>query len=179
MTQKKSDAETKTSEQKRADFIRNLAELLNETNLSEIEYDEPGGFRLRLARQMMAAPLPPAVMMPNFAPQAAPAALPSLPDAAQTPPPALQGGGVAHGHERLGVVTSPMVGTVYLSPEPGVEPFVKLGDIVNEGQTLLIIEAMKVMNPFQAPHKGKITEIIVKDSQPVEFGEALIVISPV
>ncbi|MDI9349122.1 MAG: acetyl-CoA carboxylase biotin carboxyl carrier protein [Candidatus Symbiobacter sp.] len=151
-----------------ADFIRSLAELLNETNLSEIEYEEPGGFRLRLGRTIMAAPTL------TYAPPPPPdhAAPVSAPPPPQVIAPAL------HPVERIGMITSPMVGTVYLSAEPGAEAFVKIGDMVSEGQTLLIIEAMKVMNPFQAPYKGKVSEIIVKDGQPVEFGEALIVITP-
>ena len=173
MTQKKPDADVKSSELNRSKFIRNLAELLNETNLSEIEYDEPGGFRLRLARTVMAAPMG-AQMVHHIA--APPSSVPQhhAESPAHSPAPAA----IPHAIERIGVITSPMVGTVYLSSEPGADAFVKIGDTVSEGQTLLIIEAMKVMNPFQAPYKGKVSEIVVKDGQPVEFGEALIVITP-
>ncbi|MCX8506718.1 MAG: acetyl-CoA carboxylase biotin carboxyl carrier protein [Alphaproteobacteria bacterium] len=169
MTQKKPDADVKSSELNRSKFIRTLAELLNETNLSEIEYDEPGGFRLRLARTIMAAPMAAPVVHHVAAP---PMTAPQQPN--ESPAPAA----IPHAIERIGVITSPMVGTVYLSSEPGADAFVKIGDTVSEGQTLLIIEAMKVMNPFQAPYKGKVSEIVVKDGQPVEFGEALIVITP-
>ncbi|HEY9233558.1 MAG TPA: biotin/lipoyl-containing protein, partial [Phenylobacterium sp.] len=82
----------------------------------------------------------------------------------------------AEPQRRGDVVNSPMVGTVYLQPEPGALPFVKVGDTVTAGQTLMIVEAMKTMNPIPAPRGGKITEVIVQDAQPVEFGEPLIVI---
>ncbi|HEX3672700.1 MAG TPA: acetyl-CoA carboxylase biotin carboxyl carrier protein subunit, partial [Rhizomicrobium sp.] len=76
-----------------------------------------------------------------------------------------------------GAVTSPMVGTVYVAPEPGKPPFVKVGDTVKEGDTLLIVEAMKTMNPILAPRAGKITEICIRDAQPVEFGQSLMILS--
>ena len=83
---------------------------------------------------------------------------------------------VADPAKHPGAVTSPMVGTAYLAPEPGAAPFVKVGDRVNKGQTVLIIEAMKVMNPIQAPVAGTVKDILIADGQPVEFGEAMLII---
>jgi acetyl-CoA carboxylase biotin carboxyl carrier protein len=136
------------------DAIRKLAELLNETGLSEIEIQDDDRC-LRVSRQ--AAPLQASV--PSPAP-AAPAPAPEAPAGGPHP----------------GAVTSPMVGTVYLAPEPGHKPFVQVGDTVREGQTLLIIEAMKVMNNLPSPRSGKVTAVLVEDGMPVEFGEQLIVI---
>jgi len=138
------------------DLIRRLAALLEETGLSEIEY-EANGQRVRVGRQAApAAARAPAVPAP--APQVDPAP--------------------ASGAEAVpaDAVTSPMVGTVYTSPEPGTPAFVKVGDSVTEGQTLLIIEAMKVMNPLASPRAGKITRIMITDGQPVEFGEPLLIV---
>lgn len=138
--------------------IRELAELLSETGLTEIEL-ESGGTRLRVARQ--------GVPVMHAAPVAvAPAAAAAAPAEAAAPKGPAQGG-----------VTSPMVGTVYVSPSPGAPPFVKVGDTVKEGDTLLIVEAMKTMNPITAPRSGKVSEICVTDAQPVEFGQTLLVIS--
>lgn len=141
------------------DLIRKLADLLRETGLNEIEFAE-GDKRLRLTRSAPAAAhvvhsAAPAVPAPASAASAAPAAK-----------------GAAH----PGAVTSPMVGTAYAAPEPGSAPFVKVGDTVKAGQTILIIEAMKVMNPIKAPRGGTVTEVMVSDAQPVEFGEILMVI---
>jgi acetyl-CoA carboxylase biotin carboxyl carrier protein len=138
-------------------LIRKLAELLEQTGLTEIEY-ENGPQRIRVNKQMLAAA---AAAAPATAVAAAPAAAPVK--AASEGPPA-------------GAVTSPMVGTVYLSPEPGASPFVKIGDRVNKGQTLLIIEAMKVMNPIPASAGGTVREILISDGRPVEYGEVLMVI---
>ncbi|HEY0836331.1 MAG TPA: acetyl-CoA carboxylase biotin carboxyl carrier protein [Azospirillum sp.] len=136
------------------DLIRKLADLLRETGLNEIEFAE-GEKRIRVTR---GAPASAAV---HLAPAAAPvAAAAPAPVSAQHP----------------GAVTSPMVGTAYLAPEPGSAPFVRVGDPVKAGQTLLIIEAMKVMNPIKAPRGGTLTEITIGDAQPVEFGEVLMVI---
>ncbi|HWU27177.1 MAG TPA: acetyl-CoA carboxylase biotin carboxyl carrier protein [Rhizomicrobium sp.] len=144
-----------------ADVIRELAKLLTETGLTEIEVEQ-GGQRVRVARHagLFAAQM--------AAGQAAPAALPTGPAEAtpvkrETPP--------------AGTVTSPMVGTVYVAPEPGKPAFVKVGDAVKEGDTLLIVEAMKTMNPIVAPRAGTVSDICIQDAQPVEFGQALIVIS--
>ena len=134
-------------------LVRKLAELLQETGLNEIEY-ENGAQRIRVNRGgpiVTAAPAAPVIAAAGAATTAA----------AQPPP---------------GAVTSPMVGTAYLSSEPGSAPFVKVGDRVDTGQTLLIIEAMKVMNPIAAPHDGTVTEILVQDGRPVEYDEVLMVI---
>jgi len=137
------------------DLIRHLAALLEETGLSEIEF-EANGQRIRVGRNEppMAGWTPPA--------QPATAVAPAAARAADSVP--------------AGAVTAPMVGTVYTCPEPGAPPFVKLGDTVSEGQTLLIIEAMKVMNPLASPRAGKIARIMIADGQPVEFGEPLLII---
>ena len=139
-------------------LIRKLADLLKETGLNEIEY-ESGPQRIRVNRgQAHGAVLAPAV--------AAPAALvaPSAPPAAAVDGPP------------DGAVTSPMVGTVYLAAEPGAAPFVKVGDLVKAGQTLLIIEAMKVMNPITATAAGTVQQILIENAQPVEFDQPLIVV---
>jgi len=138
-------------------LIRRLAALLDETGLSEIEF-EAEGQRIRVGRAPAAAVAPAPIV-------AAPA------PAAPAPAP----GGAAEAAP-AGSVVSPMVGTVYLAAEPGGTPFVKVGDEVRQGQTLLIIEAMKVMNPLTSPRAGKVTRIFVRDGQPVEFGEPLIAI---
>lgn len=140
--------------------IKQLASLLDETGLSEIEIEQNGS-RVRVARYgggELAMPLHTAA--PRTAPVEPPAADPGAKPSGPHP----------------GTLTSPMVGTAYLSPAPGAAPFVKQGDTVKEGQTLLIVEAMKTMNPISAPKAGTIIEIIVRDSQPVEFGEPLLVI---
>ncbi|HEX3808521.1 MAG TPA: acetyl-CoA carboxylase biotin carboxyl carrier protein [Rhizomicrobium sp.] len=142
--------------------IRELAELLEETGLTEIEIEQ-GGQRLRVSRQT-------APVYHGAAPMAAAPA----PAAAATPATAVS---EAPKRDPANTVNSPMVGTVYVSPEPGKPAFVKVGDSVKEGATLLIVEAMKTMNPILAPKSGTVTEICVKDAQPIEFGQALLVIS--
>jgi acetyl-CoA carboxylase biotin carboxyl carrier protein len=137
--------------------IRELAHLLTETGLTEIEIEQAGQ-RVRVAR--MGAPM----AMHAVAAPAAAAALPAADTAKKD------------GHA-AGTVTSPMVGTVYISPEPGKPPFVKVGDRVKEGDTLLIVEAMKTMNPILAPRGGTISEICIQDSQPVEFGQSLVILN--
>lgn len=141
--------------------IRELAELLTETGLTEIEVEQ-GGARLRVARQVVNSYVSDAPMRVAAAP-AAPAGEAPAPAKPKGPP--------------AGAVPSPMVGTVYVSPEPGKPPFVKVGDKVSEGDTLLIVEAMKTMNPIAAPKAGTITEICVNDAEPVEFGQTLVVIA--
>ena len=136
------------------ELIRELAKLLTETGLTEIEIEQNGS-RLRVARQLTAS-------FVSEGPRAAAAPVPGEAPKAKGP--------------AAGTVPSPMVGTIYLAPEPGKPAFVKVGDKVNEGDTLLIVEAMKTMNPIQAPRSGTITEIYVKDSEPVEFGQPLLVI---
>lgn len=141
--------------------LRRLAAILEDTGLTEIEV-EAGDHRMRVAKApapvQAAAPLPAA--MPGAMPGAAPAAA-SAPCAV-----------AESGH----TVASPMVGTAYLASEPGAKPFVQVGDSVAEGQTLLIIEAMKVMNTLPAPRAGRVVRIHVQDGQPVEFGEPLLVL---
>ena len=140
-------------------LIRRLAALLEETGLSEIEY-EAEGRRIRVARGAGTASGAANAPSSAPAPQAEPAT--SAPEGEEALPP--------------GAVTSPMVGTVYTAAEPGAPPLVKVGDSVKEGQTLLIIEAMKVMNPLASPRAGTVTRILVADGQPVEFGELLLII---
>jgi len=138
------------------DLVRKLAGLLDETGLSEIEF-AAGDRRIRVTRQIMAA----------AAPTAAPAAVAAMAAADPGAPAALPDG----------AVPSPMVGMVYLAPEPGGPPYVRAGDSVAEGDTLLIIEAMKVMNPIRAPRAGVVQQVVVKDAQPVEYGDVLMVIT--
>ena len=136
-----------------SDLIRELAAILDETGLTEIEISD-NGQGLRVSRAGTAAPV---------------AAAPAAPAAADaTPPPAAVD---------VDAITSPMVGTVYLAPQPGDPPFVQPGNTVAQGQTLVIIEAMKVMNPIQAPRAGTVKAIMVDDAQPVEFGDPLVVLA--
>ncbi len=147
------------------EMIRELADLLKETELNEIEV-ETEEFKIRVARGTGGGAMAyaPAALAP-----AAPAA--PAPAAAEASAPA-----PADLSKHPGAVTSPMVGTVYVSPEPGAPPFVQVGASVSQGDTLLIVEAMKTMNPIPAPKSGTVKEILVQDAQPVEFGEVLIVI---
>ena len=155
-----------------ATLVRQLAEILKDTDLTEIEV-ERDELRIRVAREitMAAAPMQYAVAPQAAAPVAAPA--PAAPAPAAGAMPSDPATIVAKSGED---VKSPMVGTVYLSPAPGADPFVKAGDKVKKGQTLLIIEAMKTMNPIPAPRDGVVQEIVVGDAQPVEFGERLAVL---
>ncbi|WP_454760085.1 acetyl-CoA carboxylase biotin carboxyl carrier protein [Caulobacter segnis] len=152
-----------------ARLVRKLADILKDTGLSEIEV-EHAGLKIRVARELHAAPVNYVqAAAPTYAPAPvaapAPAAAPAAAEAAPAPAAA-----------RGDAVKSPMVGTVYMSPQPGADAFIKVGDTVSAGQTLLIVEAMKTMNPISAPKAGKIVEILVEDAQPVEFGEPLVVI---
>lgn len=140
-----------------AEAIRQLASLLDETGLNEIEYDT-GSFRVRLSRGGAVVHAAPAAV-----------AAPAAPVAAAAP-------AVAAGGDHPGAVKAPMVGVTYLSPEPGAAPFVQPGQTVSEGQTLMLIEAMKTFNPVRAPRSGKVTAMLVTDGQPVEFGEPLAII---
>ena len=152
-----------------ARLVRKIADILKDTGLSEIEV-EHAGLKIRVARELTAAPVNYVqASAPAYAPApvAAPAAAAPAPVAEAAPAPAAARGDA---------VKSPMVGTAYLSPQPGADAFVKVGDTVSAGQTLLIVEAMKTMNPIAAPKAGKIVEILVDDAQPVEFGEPLVVI---
>ena len=151
------------------DLVQRLAKLLQDSDLHEIEVED-GDRKIRIVRQMdfaafahaqgaaqtFAAPAAPAA--------AAPAAAPSAPAAEAAPA------------DHPGTVKSPMVGTVYLSGEPGAKPFVSAGDKVNAGDTLLIVEAMKVMNPITAPKAGTVKQVLVQNAQPVEFDQPLVVV---
>ena len=139
-------------------LIRELASLLDETSLTEIEI-ERSGLRVRVARNISVTASMPAGFQPTAAVAAAPAAAATA-DLGKHP----------------GVVPSPMVGTAYWSPEPGAKPFIDVGSKVSVGQTLLIIEAMKTMNQIPSPRAGTVTQILVEDGQPVEFGEPLVII---
>ena len=141
-------------------LIRELALLLDETSLTEIEIERAGP-RVRVARNVSIA-----TAMPASLPMSAP-----LPAAVAT---AAAVGTDFSNHP--GVVPSPMVGTVYWAPEPGAKPFIEVGAKVAAGQTLLIIEAMKTMNQIPSPRAGTVTQILVEDGQPVEFGEPLVII---
>ncbi|KRB44631.1 acetyl-CoA carboxylase biotin carboxyl carrier protein [Phenylobacterium sp. Root700] len=145
-----------------ARMVRKLADILTDTGLSEIEV-ECDGLKIRVAKTLTSAPI-------QYAPAPAPVAAVAAPIAAPA------GEAPAPERRKGDVVNSPMVGTVYLQPQPDSPAFVKVGDMVSAGQTLLIVEAMKTMNPIPAPKAGKVVEIIVEDAQPVEFGEPLVVI---
>lgn len=147
-----------------ARLVRKLADILTETGLSEIEVEQ-GELKIRVAKMLTAAPVQHMVAAP--APVAA-AAAPAATAVAAAPAAPTR----AAGDE----VKSPMVGTVYLQPNPGSPAFVKVGDTVEAGQTLFIVEAMKTMNPIPAPRGGKLVQILVEDAQPVEFGEPLAII---
>jgi len=150
VTPKKDAAESIEKE-----IIRDLAELLTETGLTEIEI-ERNGLRLRVARGGM------------------------VQSVAQAPAVAAPAAAVASGNAPVendpGVVPSPMVGTAYFSPEPGAPPFIDVGSRVSEGDTLLIVEAMKTMNHIPSPRSGTVKSILIEDGQPVEFGEPLIIL---
>jgi len=144
-----------------AAWIRELAAILDQTGLTEIEIQK-ADLRVRVARggTPTVAYAAPSATAPATSAPARPSAQPA--PASEGPP--------------VGAVTSPMVGTIYLSPAPGADPFVKAGDKVAQGQTLMIVEAMKTMNPIAAPKAGVVRQILVRDAQPVEFGEPLIVV---
>jgi acetyl-CoA carboxylase biotin carboxyl carrier protein len=143
-----------------ARLVRRLAAILNDTGLTEIEV-ERGDLRIRVARNVGGPAIAPTVY-----------AAPSL----AAPTAAAPGAPAAAARHEGDVVNSPMVGTVYLQPEPGAAPFVRVGDTVAEGQTLLIVEAMKTMNPIPATRAGRVLEMLVADGEAVEFGSPLAVI---
>jgi acetyl-CoA carboxylase biotin carboxyl carrier protein len=141
-------------------LIRELALLLDETSLTEIEI-ERAGLRVRVARNItMTASMPANYQVPAAVGAGASVTPAAVADLAKHP----------------GVVPSPMVGTAYWSPEPGAKPFIEVGSKVSAGQTLLIIEAMKTMNQIPSPRAGTVTQILIEDGQPVEFGEPLVII---
>lgn len=153
-----------SAEQTDAHLVRQLADILTETGLSEIEV-ERDGLKIRVAKTLTAPPQATVAYAP--APTAA------APAPAVAAAPAVEAAPARASGE---TVNSPMVGTVYMSPQPGADPFVKVGDTVAAGQTIMIVEAMKTMNPIPAPRGGKIVELLVADGQPVEYGEPLAVI---
>lgn len=144
-------------------LVRKLADILQETGLSEIEVEQ-GDLKIRVVRTLTAAAQTMTVAAPvaYAAPAPAAAPVPAAPVVKEMP----QGD----------IVKSPMVGTVYLQAQPGAAPFCEIGDTVTEGQTLLIVEAMKTMNPISAPRAGKVVDILIADGDPIEFGEPLVIL---
>ena len=150
----------KTTSSPDTDLVKALADILDGAGLAELEY-ETDAVSVRLSRVTGAAPVA------AVAPAPVAAAAPSAPAADSAAAPA---------GDHPGAVKSPMVGTIYTAPEPGADEFVTLGASVKKGQTLFIVEAMKVMNPITAPSDGKVTNILVQNAQPIEFDQVLIVI---
>ncbi|ENN93576.1 acetyl-CoA carboxylase biotin carboxyl carrier protein [Bartonella bovis] len=144
------------------ELIRDLAKILNDTNLTNIELEQ-GGLRICVSRQN--APTAPEQTI--YA---------SIPAPTVTSPSNLTATVPTKEEQSNNAITSPMVGTAYLAPAPGAQPFVEIGQNVSEGQTLLIIEAMKTMNHIPSPRSGTVTAVLVKDAQPVEFDEPLIIV---
>lgn len=151
-----------SNEEERSQFIRQLADLLNDKGLTEIEFDS-GEWKVRVAKQ--GTPL-----------AATYAQLPAAQPAPASGPAPAQSAPVDDNATHPGAVTSPMVGVVYLRPDPDSSPFITEGETVTQGQTLLLIEAMKVYNPIHAPKGGVIKKILVEGGSPVEFGEPLVII---
>lgn len=157
---------TKQSHDNDVAFIQALAELLNRNELTEIsvvrEYGEDDSLEVRVVKQatVVAAPVVAAAPAPVAVAAPAAAAAPAEADPAKLP----------------GAVTSPMVGTAYLAPEPGAQAFVKVGDVVKEGQTLMIVEAMKTMNHIPSPRSGTVKRVLIDDGAPVEYGAALMIV---
>ena len=145
------------------DLVRQLAQLLDDTSLTEIEVED-GGRKIRIARKAAAAAAAPV----HYAP--APAPTPAVPNSAPSAEI------VAAAPSMVNAVKSPMVGTAYLSPNPEAKAFVNVGDTVAAGDTLLIVEAMKVMNPILAPSAGRVSAVLVTSGQPVEFDQPLVVV---
>ena len=155
-----------TSTRSETKLVQELADILDQAGLAELEY-ETEAVAIRLSRVSNTAPavaMAPAAAAPVSATSLSAASAPAEPAAPVNPA------------DHQGAVTSPMVGTVYTAPEPGAAEFVTEGDMVKAGQTLFIVEAMKVMNPITAPAAGKVTKIFVQNAQPIEFGEALAII---
>ena len=145
-----------TSTEAETKLVQELADILDKSGLTELEYENKA-VAIRLSRASNAAPIVAAT--PTLV-------TPSISEPTESANPA----------DHRGAIKSPMVGTVYTAPEPGVADFVSEGDVVTAGQTLFIVEAMKVMNPITAPNAGKVTKILVQNAQPIEFGEALAII---
>ena len=150
-----------TSTRSETKLVQELADILDQAGLAELEY-ETEAVAIRLSRVSNTAPS--VAMAPAAATPVSAALAPAEPAVPANPA------------DHQGAVTSPMVGTVYTAPEPGAAEFVTEGDMVKAGQTLFIVEAMKVMNPITAPAAGKVTKIFVQNAQPIEFGEALAII---
>lgn len=151
-------------------LVRRLADILKATDLTAIEVEQ-GDLKIRVAREIVvqqATSAPMAIAAAPAASHAPAAAAPAAPAEAAAPAAPARAAG--------DLVKSPMVGTAYLQAQPGSPPFIKVGDTVSEGQTLIIVEAMKTMNPIPAPRAGKVVEILVGDAQPVEFGQPLVVL---
>lgn len=155
-------------------FIRALAEVLNDNDLTDIEverkFEDDGAIEVRVSRQVTMVQAAPTTLAPSAPAVAAPAATMAPTPAAAAP------SDESDPSQDPGAVTSPMVGTCYLQPEPGAPAFVKVGDQVSEGQTLLIIEAMKTMNQIPSPRAGTVKRILVEDGTPVEFGSPLMIV---
>ena len=155
-----------TSTRSETKLVQELADILDQAGLAELEY-ETEAVAIRLSRVSNTAPavaMAPAATAPISGASLSAGSAPAEPAAPANPA------------DHQGAVTSPMVGTVYTAPEPGADEFVTEGDMVKAGQTLFIVEAMKVMNPITAPAAGKVTKIFVQNAQPIEFGEALAII---
>lgn len=157
-------------------FIQALAQLLKDSDLTEIEvereYGEDDELKVRLTRATAAHPAPVnAAMHMGHGPTA-----PMIQHGAPSAQPQSAAAPQDEGPDLSNAVTSPMVGTAYLSPEPGAEPFVSVGDMVTEGQTILIVEAMKTMNQIPSPRAGRVRAVLVENAEPVEFGEPLMII---
>lgn len=162
MKKRKRAAKKKTEKKvSQKELIKELAELLDETGLAEIEIEQKD-LRIRVAKPQASFGVATSVPAQAIEPTPAIAAAPQTPAEKPTPD--------------SGAITSPMVGTIYRSPEPGKPPFVDIGTKVTKGDTLLIIEAMKTMNNIPSPKTGTVTQILVEDAKPVEFGEPLMVI---
>lgn len=151
------------------ELIRQLANILDETNLTEIEVEQEK-LKIRVART--AAP----VTITQAGGWAAPSAMPAMAAPAPVAASAAEAPKAADPASNPGAVPSPMVGTAYTAPEPGARAFVEVGDVVKEGQTVMIIEAMKHLNHIPAPRAGRVTAVLVENGQPVEFGEPLLII---
>ena len=167
MTTKKATASKAAAKSSGVTLVQDLADILDQSGLVELEY-ETDDVSIRLSRASgVAAPVASLGVAAPVAAAPAPTAAPAAPAAEDAPVDAAN---------HPGAVTSPMVGTAYLAPEPGASDFINEGDQVKEGQTLVIIEAMKVMNPITAPKAGVVKKIIVGNAQPVEYGEALVIV---
>lgn len=168
-------AKKKSSSGVDADLVRDLAKVLDDTGLTEIEV-EYGELRLRLARTLVMAQQPPAHTHVVHSAPAPAAALPAPVAAAPAPAPAAPPAAPADAASHPGAVLSPMVGTAYLAANEDAPPFVKIGDRVSKGQTILLVEAMKTFNQIHATHDGVVKQILVGNADPVEFNQPLMII---